>query len=110
MSVDYLALLRDRSKLDSHQNATAKTAKTDFRSFCSSPPVRNEVASSAPAKAEGDTQRYCTECLNLSHAGVCRIAKPEAGALVVARRGYRPAQDILLSCKGFAGRAGANGR
>ncbi len=110
MSIDYLALLRDRTKLDPHQNATAQTARTDLRSLCSLPPVRNEVASSAPAKAEGDSRQYCTECLNLSHMGVCRIAKPQAGALVVARRGYRPAQDILLSCKGFVGRGWASAR
>lgn len=57
-----------------------------------------------PQKHDGfaDDRRYCTECRNLSQAGVCRIAKPQSGALVVARRGYCPSLDTLIRCKGFA--------
>jgi hypothetical protein len=49
-----------------------------------------------------DNRRYCTECRNLSRAGVCRIAEPKTGSPVVARRGYRPSLDMLIRCNGFA--------
>lgn len=48
-----------------------------------------------------DDRRRCSQCGNLSLTGVCRIAEPKAGALVVANRGYRPVQDILGRCRGF---------
>jgi len=47
-----------------------------------------------------DDRRRCSQCQNYSRAGVCLIAEPKEGALVVARRGYRPV-DILHRCKGF---------
>lgn len=47
-----------------------------------------------------DDRRRCTQCLNLRQ-GLCSIAKPEAGALVVANRGYRPV-NLPCRCAGFA--------
>jgi len=47
-----------------------------------------------------DDRRTCTRCLNLRQ-GVCSVAKPEAGALVVASRGYRPV-NLALRCAGFS--------
>ena len=48
-----------------------------------------------------DDRRRCSQCGNLSNIGVCRIAEPKAGALVIANRGYRPVQDIPGRCRGF---------
>jgi hypothetical protein len=50
-----------------------------------------------------DDRRRCTQCLNLRQ-GVCSIAKPEAGALVVANRGYRPV-NLPLRCLGYTPKA-----
>jgi hypothetical protein len=47
-----------------------------------------------------DDMRRCTQCRNL-RGEVCSIAKPEAGALVVANRGYRPV-NLPCRCSGFA--------
>lgn len=47
-----------------------------------------------------DDRRQCTECVNLRQ-GICTIAKPEAGALVVASRGYRPV-NLPLRCAGYS--------
>lgn len=116
MSVDYLTLFRDCEKINTHQEGTAQTEEINLHSLCSSPVVHKnvfisrppEAASSKPAMAADHDRRYCTECRNLSQAGVCRIAKPQIGALVVARRGYCPSLDMLIRCKGFAELAGFN--
>jgi len=47
-----------------------------------------------------DDRRRCTQCRNL-RGEMCSIAKPEAGALVVASRGYRPV-ILPLRCAGYA--------
>ena len=47
----------------------------------------------------------CFDCRNMS-GKVCAIAKPEAGALVVAMRGWRPIQDSPVRwCAGFMARS-----
>lgn len=46
-----------------------------------------------------DDRRRCTECNNLTHAGVCRVATP--GGLVSANRGYRPVLDPPRRCVAF---------
>jgi hypothetical protein len=51
-----------------------------------------------------DDRRRCTQCLNLRQ-GVCSVAKPERGALVVANRGYRPV-PLLLRCAGYSPKPG----
>ena len=50
-----------------------------------------------------DDRRRCTQCRNLPQ-GVCSIAKPEKGALVVANRGYRPV-ILPLRCEGYSPKA-----
>ena len=47
-----------------------------------------------------DDRRRCAQCLNLRQ-GICSIAKPEAGALVIASRGYRPV-ILPLRCAGYS--------
>ena len=47
-----------------------------------------------------DDRRSCTQCTNLRQ-GICTIAKPEVGALVVASRGYRPV-ILPLRCAGYS--------
>jgi hypothetical protein len=47
-----------------------------------------------------DDRRTCSQCGNLRQRA-CVIAKPEAGALVVANRGYRPDPVRLLRCVGY---------
>lgn len=46
-----------------------------------------------------DDRRSCTQCTNLRQ-GVCSVATPEVGALVVANRGYRPV-PLPLRCAGY---------
>jgi len=55
-----------------------------------------------PMVEESDTEdrRQCSQCLNL-RGRVCGIAKPQAGALVVANVGYRPQPDTLHRCAGY---------
>jgi len=48
-----------------------------------------------------DDRRTCAQCANYQ-LRVCRIAKPEAGALVVATSGYRPDPVRLVRCEGYA--------
>jgi len=57
-----------------------------------------ELPKSAPFP---DDWRTCSQCRNLRQRA-CAIAKPEAGALVVANRGYRPDPARLLRCAGYA--------
>jgi hypothetical protein len=57
-----------------------------------------ELPKSAPLP---DDRRTCNQCINLRQRA-CAIAKPEAEALVVANRGYRPDPARLLRCVGFA--------
>lgn len=53
------------------------------------------------AVAFDDDRRYCDQCMNLRR-GVCTIAEPKAGALVVANRGYRPVREPPRRCAGYA--------
>ncbi len=53
-----------------------------------------------------DDRRRCTQCLNRRpHDGVCRIAEPKAGALVVANRSYTPDPVLPRRCEGYAPKA-----
>ena len=56
-----------------------------------------------PARAldPWDDRITCGQCLNYWDGGVCAVAKPYPGALVVANRGYRPVQR-LMRCRGFS--------
>ena len=49
-----------------------------------------------------DDRRRCNQCLNLRNL-VCSISKPAHDALVVANRGYRPA-NLPLRCSGYTPR------
>lgn len=53
-----------------------------------------------PTVADTDDRRQCSQCLNLRRRD-CAIAKPQAGALVVANLGYRPQPDTLHRCAGY---------
>lgn len=53
-----------------------------------------------PTVADTDDRRTCSQCLNL-RGRVCGIAKPQAGALIVANVGYRPQADTLRRCAGY---------
>ena len=53
-----------------------------------------------PTVADSDDRRQCTQCQNL-RGRACSIAKPQAGALVVANVGYRPQPDTLHRCAGY---------
>ena len=57
-------------------------------------------SSTLPTIADTDDRRTCSQCLNL-RGRACAIAKPEAGALVVANVGYRPQPDPLHRCVGY---------
>ena len=48
-----------------------------------------------------DDRRYCNQCTNLKR-GICTIAEPKAGALVMALRGYRPVREPPRRCAGYA--------
>lgn len=52
-------------------------------------------------KSNDDDRIVCTSCGNLNDNDVCQIARPVAGAVVVAVRGYRPPLDRLQRCRGF---------
>ncbi len=53
-----------------------------------------------------DDRRRCTQCLNRRpHDGVCRIAEPKAGALVVASRSYAPDPVLPRRCEGYSPKA-----
>jgi hypothetical protein len=50
-----------------------------------------------------DDRRRCTQCQNRrAPDGVCRIAEPKAGALVVANRSYAPDPVLPRRCEGYA--------
>ena len=51
-----------------------------------------------------DDRRTCDQCANLRQRA-CAIAKPEAGALLVANQGYRPDPARLMRCEGYAPKA-----
>lgn len=53
-----------------------------------------------PTITDTDDRRTCQQCLNL-RGRACGIAKPQAGALVVANVGYRPQPDTLHRCAGY---------
>lgn len=57
-------------------------------------------SSTLPTIADTDDRRTCSQCLNL-RGRVCGIAKPQAGALVVANVGYQPMRDVLHRCAGY---------
>lgn len=121
---DYLSLLRQKKLLNTRIDGTAQTANSPLHSLCSSPPAHIQAEPFDPeafeeraaicefdgglsrADAESlawleDDRRRCTQCQNLRQ-GVCCIAKPEVGALVVANHGYRPVRDIPRRCEGYA--------
>lgn len=53
-----------------------------------------------------DDRRRCTQCQNRrAHDGVCRIAEPKAGALVVPNRSYTPDPVLSRRCEGYAPKA-----
>jgi hypothetical protein len=54
-----------------------------------------------PTIADIDDRRQCAQCLNL-RGRACGIAKPEAGALVVANVGYRPQTETQQRCAGYS--------
>ncbi len=60
-----------------------------------------QAAEVSRAVAFDDDRRYCDQCMNLRR-GVCSIAEPKAGALVVANRGYRPVREPPRRCAGYA--------
>ena len=50
-----------------------------------------------------DDRRRCAQCRNRRpYDGVCLIAVPKAGALVVADRSYVPDPVLLRRCEGYA--------
>jgi hypothetical protein len=59
------------------------------------------AADELPKPDPQDDRRTCAQCANYQ-LRVCRIAKPEAGALVVATSGYRPDPVRLVRCEGYA--------
>lgn len=53
-----------------------------------------------------DDRRRCTQCQNRrAPDGLCRIAEPKAGALVVANRSYAPDPVLPRRCEGYSPKA-----
>jgi hypothetical protein len=77
----------------------ADTPGNPLPSFCPEIAV-DRNSSILPTITDTDDRRQCTQCLNL-RGRVCGIAKPQAGALVVANVGYRPQPDTLQRCAGY---------
>jgi hypothetical protein len=70
-------------------------------SFCPEIAVdRNSFTLPTIEESETDDRRTCQQCLNL-RGRACGIAKPQAGALVVANVGYRPQADTMHRCAGY---------
>jgi hypothetical protein len=66
--------------------------------------IRRAAAELPKPSAFPDDRRTCTQCTSLRQ-GICDIAKPEAGALVVASRRYAPDPELPRRCEGYAPKA-----
>ena len=63
--------------------------------------VENRCARNKSSNVMSDDDRIvCSSCQRLNDAGVCEVARPDRGALVVANRGYRPVL-MLTRCEGY---------
>ncbi len=61
----------------------------------------DRVAAESLAWAEDDRRR-CTQCTNRrEHDGVCKIAAPTKGALVIANKSYAPDPVLMRRCEGY---------
>jgi hypothetical protein len=79
----------------------ADMAGNPLSSFCPETAVdRNSFTLPTIEESETDDRRTCQQCLNL-RGRACGIAKPQAGALVVANLGYRPQADTMHRCAGY---------
>lgn len=81
--------------------AIADMPVNPLSSFCPEIAVdRNSYILPTVSERDTDDRRTCQQCQNM-RGRVCSIAKPEAGALVVANVGYRPQPDTLHRCAGY---------
>lgn len=95
--------------LASHPDAIAAEPIKEAIPDEAAPEFREQYAHAredVPEEEKADGMITCRQCANRRYDGVCKVAEPKVGALIVANHGYIPDALIPRRCEGYQPKAG----